>query len=153
MSNSTKRVRSRLRQTWLTPAEDATAEAMQKAAEVSMSELLRSALLRYKLPRGKIDRDIANQLLAAMQNAKGGWGQCWSNINQIAKEVNMGRTPRLASLEREVEELRDRVDRDFLEFRTLLMQAMGEERKGRRNVKQDLPAPHPAPIDHGPNIP
>lgn len=40
----------------------------------------------------------------------------------------MARTPRLGSFESEWTELNDRVERDFSEFRTLLMQAMGEER-------------------------
>jgi len=138
MSNSTKRIRSKLRQTWLTPAEDAAAEAMQKAAGVSMSELLRNALLRYKLPRGKIDREVADKLLAAMQKSHGEWNKIGSNVNQIAKEVNMGRTPRLSSLESEWLELNDQVQRDFLEFRTLLMQAMGEEPNRRPRLGKNI---------------
>jgi Bacterial mobilisation protein (MobC) len=66
---------------------------------------------------------------------RGEWNKIGSNINQIAKEVNMARTPRLGSFESEWHELTDRVERDFSEFRTLLMQALGEER-GRKPTKE-----------------
>jgi hypothetical protein len=132
VSKSTKRVRSKLRQTWLTAAEDASAKSTAKAAGVTFSELIRVALFRYRLPPLKIDREIANQLLTEMQAARGAWNKIGNNINQIVKEVNMARTPRLASFESEWLELKDRVDRDFSEFRSLLMQAMGEERKRKK---------------------
>ena len=129
MSDSTKRRRSVLLQCWTTPAEAVIVQHKAAATSTSVSEILRAGGIGYRVPKAKIDREIAHQLLAAMQDAKGGWGQFWSNVKQIAKEVNMGRTPRLASLESEVQELKDRVERDFSEFRTLLMQALGEERK------------------------
>lgn len=132
MSKSTKRRRSVLLQSWLTPAEAVVIQHKAAATGVTVSELLRSTAMGYRLSKTQVDREAAHKLLAGMQDAKSGWGQCWSNINQIAKETNMGRTPRLASLELEVSELRDRVERDFSEFRTLLMQALGEERKSKK---------------------
>ena len=135
MSKSTKRRRNVLLQTWVTPAEAIIVRGKAAATSTSVSEFLRLTGSGYRLPRTKIDREIATRLLAAMQDAKGGWGQCWGNINQIAKETNMGRPTRWASLESEVHELRDRVDRDFQEFRTLLLQACGEERKRKSTDK------------------
>jgi hypothetical protein len=129
MSKSTRRVRGKLRQTWLTEAEDATALSSAKAAGITFSELMRVALFRYRLPPLKIDREIAIKLLTEMQSARGAWNRIGNNINQFAKEVNMGRPGRLGSFEAEWRELQDRVDRDFSEFRRLLMQALGEERK------------------------
>jgi hypothetical protein len=137
MSSSTKRRRSVLLQSWVTPAEAVVVQHKAAATGVTVSELLRSTSMGYRLSKTKIDHEAAHQLMAAMQDAKGGWGQCWSNINQVAKEKNMGRTPRLASLELELNELKERVERDFSEFRTLLMQAVGEERKSKK------PAPKP----------
>ena len=44
MSKSTKRQRSILRQTWLTPEEDAIVQRKMAAAGVTMSELMRLSL-------------------------------------------------------------------------------------------------------------
>ena len=128
MSKSTKRRRNVLLQSWLTPEEAEKVQRKAAATAVSVSELLRAAVLGYRLPRSKMNHEIANQILTQMQGMRGEWKKIGSNINQITKEVNMARTPRLGSFESEWHELADRVDRDFSEFRTLLMQAMGEER-------------------------
>ena len=127
MSKSTKRRRNVL-QSWLTPEEAEQVQRKAAATAVSVSELLRAAVLGYRLPRSKMNHEIANQILTQLQGMRGEWKKIGSNINQITKEVNMARTPRLGSFESEWHELADRVDRDFSEFRTLLMKAMGEER-------------------------
>jgi len=136
MSKSTKRRRNVLLQSWLTSEEALKVQRKAAATAVSVSELLRSAVLGYRLPRSKMNHEIANQILTQLQGMRGEWNKIGSNINQIAKEVNMARAPRMGSFESEWHELCDRVDRDFSEFRTLLMQAMGEER-GRK--KSDEP--------------
>ena len=141
MSKSTKRRRNVLLQGWLTPKEALIVQHKAAATGVSISELLRSAVLGYRLPRSKMDREIANQVMAAVQKARGEWKKIGSNINQIAKEVNMGRTPRLGSFESEWHELNDRVDRDFSEFRTLLMRASGDERNRKPPGKPDRTGP------------
>ena len=136
MSKSTKRRRNVLLQSWLTPEEALKVQRKAATAAVSVSELLRSAVLGFRLPRSRMNHEIANQILTQLQGMRGEWNKIGSNINQITKEVNMARTPRLGSFESEWNELKDRVERDFSEFRTLLMQAMGEER-GRK--KPDEP--------------
>lgn len=135
MSKSTKRRRNVLLQSWLTAEEALIVQRKADATAVSVSELLRAAVLGYRLPRSKMNHEIANQILTQLQGMRGEWNKIGSNINQIAKEVNMARSPRLGSFESEWHELADRVDRDFSEFRTLLMQAMGEERNRRPRDK------------------
>lgn len=127
MSRSLKRNRSVLLQSWVTPDEAALIRG-KAAHHGSVSALLRNTALGYRAPRSKGNLEIASQLLGAIQAAKGEWNKIGSNINQIAKEVNIGRAPRMGSLESEWLELSDRVDRDLLEFRTLLMKALGQER-------------------------
>ena len=135
MSKSTKRRRNVLLQSWLTPEEAEKVQRKAAATAVSVSELLRAAVLGYRLSRSKMNHEIANQILTQLQGMRGEWNKIGSNINQITKEVNMARTPRLGSFESEWHELKDRVERDFSEFRTLLMQAMGEERNRRPRDK------------------
>ena len=134
MSSSTKRRRSVLLQSWVTPAEAVVVQHKAAATGVSPSASLRSTSMGYRLSKTKIDHEAQPSAYCRSterekKKKKGGWGQCWSNVNQVAKEKNMGRIPRLASLELEMNELKERVERDFSEFRTLLMQAVGEERK------------------------
>ena len=115
MSKSTKRQRSVLRQTWLTPDEDAIIRHKAAATGVTFSDLARIALLGYKPPLTKYDRE-------ALIKVAGALGKVGSNLNQIAKHMNAGRPG-------------DRVEgvlgdalRELLEWRTMVMQALGYER-------------------------
>jgi hypothetical protein len=122
MSKSTKRRRSVLRQTWLTPDEDAIIQTKAVAAGVTLSELQRMALFRYKPPPTKIDREALSQLSRAL-------GKIGGNLNQIAKELNMGRPGE------RVEGRLDDALRELFEWRTMVMQALGRERN--RKPKDD----------------
>jgi hypothetical protein len=115
MSRSTKRKRSVLRQTWLTPDEDAIIRRKAADAGVTLSELQRIALFRYKPPPTKTDREALAKLSAAL-------GKIGSNLNQIAKELNMGRPGE------RVEGRLDDALRELYEWRTMVMQALGYER-------------------------
>jgi hypothetical protein len=116
MSKSTKRVRNILRQTWLTPEEDATVQRKMAAAGVTMSELIRLALFGYKPPRRQDETAALSRLSREI-------GKIGSNINQIAYHLNAGRPGDT------IEGSLDAALRELLEWRTAVMHALGEERK------------------------
>ena len=115
MSKSRKRRRSVLRQTWLTPDEDTIIRRKAAATGVTLSELQRIALFGYKPPPTKTDREALVKLSAAL-------GKVGSNLNQIAKHLNAGRPGD------RVEGVLGDAIRELFEWRTMLMQAIGEER-------------------------
>ena len=115
MSKSRKRRRSVLRQTWLTPDEDAIIRRKAAATGVTLSELQRIALFGYKPPPTKTDREALVKLSAAL-------GKVGSNLNQIAKHLNAGRPGD------RVEGVLDDALRELFEWRTMVMQALGYER-------------------------
>jgi hypothetical protein len=115
MSKSTKRQRSILRQTWLTPAEDAIVQRKMKAAGVTMSELIRLSLFGYKPPRRQDETEALSRL-------SGEIGKIGGNINQIAYHLNAGRPGD------RVEGRLDEALRELLEWRTAVMHALGAER-------------------------
>jgi hypothetical protein len=119
MSRSTKRRRNVLLQSWLTPVEAQTVRRKAADAGVSVSEFMRSALFRYK-PRPKTNTDALSKLGAEM-------GKIGSNINQYAKSRNMGRASDNLDLAMEA------ALRELLEWRGVVMQALGGERK--RKIK------------------
>src|SRR6266849_8968587 len=113
MSKSTKRQRSILRQTWLTPAEDAIVERKRIAAGVTRSELIRIALLGYKPPRRQDETEALARLLAA-------FGKMGSNINQIAYRYNISDSLPGGNIEGALEAAL----RELPEWRTAVMQAI-----------------------------
>jgi hypothetical protein len=115
MSKSRKRRRTALLQSWLSPDEAAAIRRKAKEAGIPVSELLRAATLRYRLPPRKVDRELMADALYEL-------GKIGGNINQIAYHLNAGRPGDSieGSLEAAVNEL--------LEWRTMLMQALGQER-------------------------
>jgi hypothetical protein len=124
MSKSPKRRRSVLRQTWLTPEEDALIEKQRIAAGVSRSEYIRIALFRYRPPATKIQTH-------ALSHLSGEIGKIGSNINQIAYHLNAGRPgDRIEGL------LEDSL-RALHEWQGALMQALGHQRN-RKPEKVDI---------------
>jgi hypothetical protein len=115
MSKSTKRRRSVLRQTWLTPDEDALIRRKAAVTGVTLSELQRIALFGYKPPPTRTDREALVKLSA-------GLGRVGSSLNQIAKHLNAGRPGD------RVEGVLGEALRELLEWRTMVMQALGYER-------------------------
>jgi hypothetical protein len=122
MSNSSKRRRTVLRQTWLTPEEDALIEQNRIAAGVSRSEYIRIALFRYRPPPTKAQTH-------ALSHLSGEIGRVGSNINQIAYHLNAGRPGD------RIEGLLEASLRELLEWRTALMQALGYERDRKPKTK------------------
>jgi hypothetical protein len=116
MSKSAKRQRSILRQTWLTPEEDAIVKRKMTAAGVTMSELIRLSLFGYKPPRRQDETEALSRLSREI-------GKIGGNINQIAYHLNAGRPGD------RVEGRLDETLRELLEWRTAVMQALGAERK------------------------
>jgi hypothetical protein len=116
MSRSKARRRSVLLQSWLTPEEAAAIRRKAGDTGVSVSELLRMALFRYKAPPTKIDMKAVGKLSAEI-------GKIGSNINQIAYHLNAGRPGD------RIEGSLEAALRELLEWRTALMQALGSERK------------------------
>jgi len=119
MSRSTKRRRNVLLQSWLTPVEAQTVRRKAADAGVSVSEFMRSALFRYK-PRPRTNTDALSKLGGEM-------GKIGSNLNQIAHHLNAGRPG-----DRVEGALNDAL-RELLEWRGVVMQALGGERK--RKIK------------------
>ena len=64
MSKSTKRRRNVLLQSWLTPEEAEQVQRKAAATAVSVSELLRAAVLGYRLPFSRSIRIIFHSSLA-----------------------------------------------------------------------------------------
>jgi hypothetical protein len=116
MSKSKKRRRNVLLQSWLTPDEATTVRRKADAAGVSVSEFMRSAVFRYRLPPTKAETHALSKL-------SGEIGNIGSNINQIAYHLNAGRPGD------RIEGALDAALRELLEWRTPLMQALGHERK------------------------
>lgn len=116
MSKSTKRRRNVLLQSWLTQAEAVTVRRKATAAGVSVSEFMRSAVFRYRLPPTKANTHALAKLSAEI-------GKIGSNLNQIAYHLNAGRPGD------RIEGALDDALRELLEWRTAVMQALGHERK------------------------
>lgn len=86
---------------------------------LSLSALVRNALLQTPPPRASrrvtVDHEAVARVLAAL-------GKIGSNINQLAKQANMGRP------ELNIEELKMAL-RDLAELRLACLQALGYERE------------------------
>ena len=114
-----KRQRHAIIQARLNPDEQARVMAKAEAAGISVSELIRCAVLGYRAPRSKTDLEFARQLLADI-------GKIGSNLNQLTHYANLGRT-----LEASLAETL----RDVREIRNACVQSLGLERN--RKQKQD----------------
>ena len=87
MSKSIKRVRNVLRQTWLTPEEDAIVQRKMASAGVTISELIRLALFGYKPPRRQDETAALSRLSREI-------GKIGSNIDPGYRLPPQRRAPR-----------------------------------------------------------
>jgi hypothetical protein len=114
---------------------DQEAAAVREMAErhgQSVGTMLRKTLLGIPFPvrsvrRPTVDAQLAAKMMAGVATLTGAVNKVGSNINQIAKEDNMGRDLRLNSLIAEWHEFKELFDRDQMEIRRCCMQALGFE--------------------------
>jgi hypothetical protein len=121
-----KRQRTVIIQSRVGPAERATVQAKADAAGVSISELIRYAVLNYRLPRSRIDRLAVNLLLNELQKIQGEMSKSGSNLNQLTHYANMERW-QANSIAAAIEE-HTQLIRTLEELRLACLQAVGSER-------------------------
>ena len=126
---SEKRQRSVIIQSRVAPAERATIQAKAVATGVSVSELIRYAVLNYRPPLPRIDRQAVSLLLAELARNRGEVSKAGTNLNQIAHHLNSGRPGDVMDgrIEASLAEL-DQAIRTLDELRLVCLQAMGFER-------------------------
>jgi hypothetical protein len=135
--SKTRGSEKRARNGWLamrsSPEEEA--EIRKKAADagVSVSELMRAATLGYRLPASKIDMAAFNHALAMCARIEAEAGKQGSLYNQTVHALNAGRPPErlMGLLESGLNNL-DMVHRDMLEIRRAILDALGIERRRKR---------------------
>lgn len=133
MSRSQKRQRQEILRARVT--RDEKRSIIEKAKAVGgISALIRTAVLGYLPPRSKIDREAHVKSLTALQDLTTAVNRVGTNLNQIAKEVNMGRDPRLGSLMAEWAEFKNLFERDQLELRLLHMRGLGAEADRKKDI-------------------
>jgi hypothetical protein len=123
---SEKRQRTVIIQSRVGPDEMATVQAKADAAGVSISELIRYAVLNYRLPRSRIDQQLLSLVLNKLQNIQGDFGKIGSNINQLAHYANMERW-QANSIAAALEDFMQGV-RTLDEIRLECLRAIGSER-------------------------
>lgn len=126
---SEKRQRSVIIQSRVAPGERATIQAKAAATGVSVSELIRYAVLNYRQPPSRIDRQAVSLLLAELAKNRAEVGKAGSNLNQIAYHLNAGRPGDVmdGSIGASIAEF-DEAIRTFQELRLACLQALGFER-------------------------
>ena len=127
---SEKRQRSVIIQSRVAPAERATIQAKADATGVSVSELIRYAVLNYRLPLSRVDRQAVSLLLAELARNRGEVSKAGTNLNQIAHHLNSGRPGDVMDgrIEASLAEL-DQAIGTLYELRLVCLQAMGFERE------------------------
>jgi hypothetical protein len=129
---SNKRQRRKVLSARFNDNEAAAVKALADKRGQSVGTLLRSTLLGIPAParsvrKPGVEMRAVSQMLAAAASLTGAVNRIGTNINQIAKEDNMGRDLRLNSLIEEWREFKEMFDRDQNEYRTVLMRAAGLE--------------------------
>jgi hypothetical protein len=126
---SEKRQRSVIIQSRIAPGERATLQAKAEATGVSISELIRYAVLNYRPPPAKIDRQTVNLLLGELGKNRVEVSKAGSNLNQIAYHLNAGRPGDIMDgrIEAGLAEFSQAI-RTFEELRLACLQALGLER-------------------------
>ncbi len=127
---SEKRQRSVIIQSRVAPGERATVKAKADATGISISELIRYAVLNYRPPAARIDRQAVSLLLAELAKNRAEVSKAGSNVNQIAYHLNAGRPGDVMDgrIEASLAEL-DEAIRTFQELRLACLQALGFERE------------------------
>jgi hypothetical protein len=129
---SDRRQRTKIIPVRVSSQEAATIAKIADATGQSAAALLRNTLLRIPLPRTrrpKLHEPLFAKALARLAGLTAELGKQGSNLNQIAHALNAGRPPEriLGMLEACLQDLGE-LQRDALEYRTLIMQAMGMEK-------------------------
>lgn len=112
------------------PADKATIAARAKAAGMSVSQMVRSALLGYRAPRPKVDVQAIARLLAELGTLRGEFGKIGSNINQIAYRYNISEGRPTGNIEGALLAALAEFERGvatFDELRLINLQAVGKE--------------------------
>jgi hypothetical protein len=127
---SEKRQRTVIIQCRVAPAERATIQAKAAATGSSISELIRYAVLNYRPPLSRIDRQAVSLLLAELARSRGEVSKAGTNLNQIAHHLNSGRPGDVMDgrIEASLAEL-DQAIGTLYELRLVCLQAMGFERE------------------------
>ncbi len=126
---SEKRQRSVIIQSRVGTAEKAAVQAKADATGISISELIRYAVLNYRPPPSRIDRQAVNLLLAELAKNRAEVGKAGSNLNQIAYHLNAGRPGDImdGSIGSALADYGQAI-RTFEELRLVCLQALGFER-------------------------
>ena len=124
-----KRKQTVIIQCRVSPAEKATIEARAKAAGMSVSQLVRSALLGYRPPRSKADREAIVGLRGDLAKHRAELGKIGSNVNQIAYHLNAGRPGDVGygKIDAVFADLEQSI-RSLEEMRLVILQSLGFER-------------------------
>ncbi len=135
MSRSKKRRRTVILRARVTPEEKRAIEEKAKSAG-GISALFRVAVLGYKPPPSRTDREVANRMLTSVQQFSPELLKEGNNLNQIAHVLNAGRPPeRIWNLiETCLNDWRE-VIADVKEIRHLCLRALGTERESRKPPK------------------
>jgi hypothetical protein len=132
----------RARNGWLAARYSAEEEALirQKAegAGISVSELIRAATLGYRLPASKIDISAYNRAMEMAAKIHAEAGKEASLYNQTVHALNAGRPPErlMGLLESGLSNL-EMIQRDMVEIRNAIMDALGLERCPRKPTNKD----------------
>jgi hypothetical protein len=125
---SEKRQRNHVLKARFNDQEAAAIQEMAASRGLSVASLIRHATLNVPPPRRALPRPRVETVLLA--RALGELGKIGSNLNQLTKYANMGRTLE-ASIEATL--------RDFRELRLPFMQALGQEPARREPEEMDDP--------------
>jgi hypothetical protein len=104
-------------------------EALAQAHRQSPGALVRSTMLNIPLPRTRrprIDEQHLARLLGELQQWRAELNKIGSNLNQLTKYANLGRTQQ-ASIEAVMQDLVVALEHDLMEMRTAIMQVLGLE--------------------------
>lgn len=136
-SGSERRKRGKVRTMRFSPAEDAAIEKMSRAAGYSFSGLVRHALFENAPPPTRphpgVDEQALARLFPMLAAIKAEAGKHGSNINQIARQINIAGPdagiPRVAErLDEAIDLITTFYERDVAEIRLGIMKALGFER-------------------------
>jgi hypothetical protein len=124
-----KRRQTAIIQCRVEPADKTTIEARAKAAGMSVSQIVRAALLGYRPPRPKVDKEAIGRLRADLASVRAELGKSGSNLNQIAYHLNAGRPGDIGygALDAALAE-HEQAIRTLEELRLAILQSLGFER-------------------------
>jgi hypothetical protein len=129
-SGTEKRQRTHVITARFNQKEAETIRAMAAKSGLSVASLFRTALLKAEPPRAvrrpTIDHKAVAQVLGQLGSLKGEINKIGSNLNQLTKYANMGRTLE-GSIEAVLHQLMPLFERDLSELRHVCLHALGQE--------------------------